>query len=389
MGNYIASNANRFYVAVEASFGQAAPVVASNRFPALRLQAHQALQLGKRLDKTGTRTFLGGSKDSRRNTAFDVRTYLTSWSGTQEPAYGPLFHAGLGAPAQLSAGLTVATVQQPTQFSTNAAHGLSIGSAVAYNNEIRFVVSVPDPSTLVINAPFSSSPTANAALAPTATYRLSVNLPSVTLYDYWDPTAAVSRVVTGAAVDTIQLSVNGDFHEFLFNGPAADLIDSSSFVQGTAGLASFPSEPALSTFDYSIVPGHLGEVWLGSPANQFFTLTQAALEIKNNIEVRNQEFGSSFPRAIAPGERQVTSAFTLFAQDDTQTTALYAAAKQRSLISAMLQLGYQQGQLLGVFIPNVTPEIPNYDDGETRLQWQFQNNRAQGISEDEIYIAFA
>jgi|SRR5579875_3770311 len=389
MAHYISSNANRFYVAAEISYGEAASVTAANRFPAVRLQAQQLLASGRRLDKTGTRTFLGTPISARRQTAFEARTYLTSWSGSGQPSYGPLFQAAMGAQPNLSTGLSVASVQNNTQIQTTMAHGLSYGSAVSYSGEIRFVTSVVDTSTVILNAPFSNALPINAALATTITYPLAIALPSLTLYDYWDPITAVSRIITGAAVDTLSLSVDGDFHEFVFTGPACDLLDSSSFVSGAAGLNSFPSEPALGNFDYSVVPGHLGQAWLGSVPNQFFTLTGASVEVKNNIDVRNQEFGSSYPRAIAPGERQVASTFTLFAQDDAQTTALYAAAKQRTPVEAMLQLGQQQGQLMAVFMGNVTPEIPNYDDSQTRLQWTFKNNLAQGTSENEIFIAFA
>ncbi len=187
----------------------------------------------------------------------------------------------------------------------------------------------------------------------------------------------------------MNVSVNGDFHEFTFSGPAADLLDSSSFVAGTAGLPSYPAEPVLGMFDYSIVPGHLGEVWLGGSASQFFTLTGASVEVKNNVAVRAHEFGSSYPRAIAAGEREVLSRFVLLAQDDAQTVALYAAAKNRSPIPAQLQLGQQQGQLMGIYMPNVVPEIPIYNDSRPRLEWEFNNNLAQGVSNDEIFIAFA
>jgi hypothetical protein len=389
MGSYISSNSNRFYAAIEASYAQAAPVSASNRFPAVRLQVAQALERGKRVDKTGTRTFLGTSASSRRHTAFDTKTYLTSWSGTGEPGYGPLFHAVTGGTPQLSTGLVIAGAPAPTQIQTTAAHGLSAGAAVSYLNEIRFVTSVRDGFTLSINAPFSNVPLANTALATTVTYRLSAALPSMTLYDYWDPITAVSRVITGAAVDLFSLAINGDFHEFSFSGPAADVLDSSSFAPGAAGLATYPAEPAPSSFDYSIVPGHLGQVWIGSVPDQFFTLTDAMIEIKNNIAMRDREFGSSYPRAIAPGEREVASTFTLFAQDDPQTKALYVAAKDRAVVSAMLQLGQQTGQIMGVFMPSVMPEVPGYVDSQTRLQWEFKSNLAQGTAEDEITIAFA
>jgi hypothetical protein len=389
MGNYISSNANRFYVAKEASYGQAAAVTAASRFPAVRLQAQQPLETGKRKDKTGTRTFLGTSKDARRYTAFQARTYLTSWNGLGEPSYGPLFQAALGGSGQLSSGLVVASVADSTELQTTTPHGLTAGSGVSLGREIRFVTDVPDAFSVVVNASFSKLPSTGAGLAPAVTYSLSAALPSLTLYDYWDPITAVSRIVTGAAVDSLEVLVNGDYHEFIFNGPAADILDSSSFVVGMAGLSSFPLEPNSEGFNYSIVPGHLGQVWLGGPANQFFTLTQASIGVSNSIDVRNGEFGSSYPRAIAPGMRVVSSQITLLAQDDVQTRALYAAAKQRSPIAAMLQLGQQQGQVMGIFVPNMMPEIPNYKDSETRLQWEFKNNRAQGSSDDEIAIAFA
>jgi hypothetical protein len=389
MASYISSNANRFYVATETNYGQAAAVTSANRFPAVGLAAQQVLEQGTRYDKTGSRTYVGVSKNARRQTAFEVRTYLASWNGAGTPSYGPLFQGAMGGQPQLNNGLVIASVPNGVQLQTTGPHGLSLGSAVSNGSQIRFVTAIPDPSTLVLNAPFSTPLLANSALAPTVTYKVTTALPSLTLYDYWDPAGAVNRIVTGAAVNSFELDVNGDYHEFIFSGPAADLLDSASFTAGSAALASYPSEPAIAPFDYSIVPGHLGEAWLGTPTNQFYTLTTAKIDVKNNIAVRNKEFGSPYPRAIAPGSRQVSSQFTVFSQTDAQTQALYQAAKLRIPVPAMLQLGIERGQLMGIFLPNVTPEIPNFNDSDTRLQWEFKNNRAQGSSDDEIYIAFA
>jgi hypothetical protein len=389
MATYISSNQNRFYAAVESSYGEAAPITSANRYPAVRLQAQQALEPGRRRDKTGSRTFLGSSSSSRRKSAFATQTYLTSWDGVEQPGYGPLVQAAMGAAPQISGGLVVASAASGSSIVTTAAHGLSVGSAVSYSNEIRFVISVPAANSVVLNAPFSTTPGANAPLAATISYGLSTVLPSVTLYDYWDPITAVSRIVTGAAVDVFGISVNGDFQEMQFSGPAANLLDSSSFQTGTAGLSSFPTEPSLNNFDYSIVPGNLGQAWLGTGPSEFYTITEAAIAVKNNIDLRSLEFGSSYPLGMTPGPRQVTSNFAVLVQDDSQTSALYAAAKQRTIISAMLQLGQQQGQLMGIYLSSVIPEIPEYDDSGTRLQWQFKNNLAQGTANDEIYVAFA
>ena len=45
--------------------------------------------------------------------------------------------------------------------------------------------------------------------------------------------------------------------------------------------------------------------------------------------------------------------------------------------------------MMGIYMPKVVPEIPIYSDSEPRLEWEFQNNLAQGLSNDEIFIAFA
>ncbi len=111
--------------------------------------------------------------------------------------------------------------------------------------------------------------------------------------------------------------------------------------------------------------------------------------MNNSVEVRNREFGALLPRAIAPGPRLVTSEFSLFAQDNAQTSALYQVARARQPISAMIQLGQQQGQLLGIYVPNVIPEVPQFDDSDTRLQWGFTGCKAQGVADDELYVAFA
>ena len=126
----------------------------------------------------------------------------------------------------------------------------------------------------------------------------------------------------------------------------------------------------------------------GNNPDRFFTLTDAQLVLSNNLDVRAQEFGSGFPRALSPGTRDVTIDFSLFEQDNTATQALYQAAKQQSPIGAMLQLGQQPNQLFGAYFQSVLPEVPEYDDSDTRLKWHFRSSRAQGTVDDEITIAF-
>ena len=389
MASYISSNANRFYTVLESSYGQVGSITALNRIPALKLTVQQQLDAKDRKDKTGSRTFAGLPAGGRKRTNFELRTYLTSWDKSSAgPGYGPLFQASLGGTPQHFAGGTVASSSGAGRLGFSAPHGLVPGQGVAAGGEIRFVAAIVDASNVQLNAPFTIVPAAGASLGAAITYVPATVLPSASIFDFWDPSTAVQRLLSGAAVDQMAIEINGDYHEVHFSGLAQDLVDSSSFSGNAGQLQSFPEEPVVAGFDFSVVPGNLGQAWLGTSPNQFLTITSASVVLKNSVDTRSREFGSSLPRAISAGQRQVTASFDLYSQDDDATKSLYQAARQRSPISVMFQLGETDGQVMGVFLKSVIPEVPQFDDSENRLQWRFTSSRAQGTVDDEMVVAF-
>jgi hypothetical protein len=390
MATYISSNANRFYTAQESVYGQVPAVTAANRIPALKLAVQQRIEAGERRDKTGTRTFAGRPPGGRKRTDYELQTYLTSWDKlTPAPAYGPLFEGALGGAPLTSAGGAVASARVDGLVEFDAPHLLVSGQAVNSGGEIRFVTGIASPTAVQLNAPFLTLPETGAPLGSTLTYLPATELSSVSLFDYWSPETAVQRVLNGAIVDQMEILVNGDFHEVHFSGPAKDVLDSVSFESGQGGLTEFPAEPELAAFDYAVVPGNLGQAWIGTVASRFCTITRAAVVVKNGVDTRSKEFGACAPRSFAPGQRVVTAAFDLFSQDDEASQALYQAARQGSPIRVMFQLGETAGQILGVYLNSVVPEVPEFDDGETRLQWKFRASRAQGSGDDEVVVGFA
>lgn len=385
--SYISSNNNRFYVAVEETYGEAAAVGAANRISAVKLTTKYRPEKSQRKDKTGTRTFFGDPSPLRNTISFALQTYMTGWDQTQAPVHGPLFEACLGGAVMLSSGGTVTATGSAT-LSFAGPHGLIPGQAITVGDEIRFVTAVVDDHGVQINVPFSRTLSSSLVAGRTATYRPADELKSASIYDYWSPATAVQRLLCGAAVNELQIKVNGDFHEFEFSGEGCDLIDNASFSAGQAALSGFPDEPPVGPLNYSIIPGHLGQVWLGTDPSQFLTLTKADVTFSNDLDLRAHEFGSTLPRAINPGTRNVSIDFSIYQQDDAATQGLYQAARQRSPISIMLQLGQRQGELFGIYMKSVVPEVPEFDDGERRQQWHFQNCRAQGGLDDEIFVAF-
>jgi len=389
--SYISSNENRLYVAAEQSYGQVSSIGSGNRIPAVKLATKQQAERPERKDKTGSRTFPGIPWGLRRRTTFELTTYLTGWSQQSvEPGYGPLFRAGLGAGPVWFNGGTAGAGSSGRILNFAAAHGLSVGQAVTFGAELRFVCSIINATSVELNAPFTVAPPTGSPVGSTVTYQPQTELGSVSVFDYWGPSSAVQRIVCGAAVDKLRVRVNADYHEFEFSGPAKDLIDNVSFAGGQGELLSFPEEPALDQFDYSIIPGHLGQAWLGNTPDQFLTLTGAELLLDNDVEMRIREFGcqAQAPQCISPGVRAVSVDLDLYEQDDAATKALYQAARQHSPMAVMFQLGQQSGQLFGVYLKGVLPEVPDFDDSDRRLQWRFVNCRAQGTADDEIYIAF-
>ena len=389
MSSYISSNANRFYTGLESSYGQTPAITAGNRFPAVKLTAKNQLEKADRRDKTGSRTFVGIPAGLRRTTSFDLTTYMTSWAGQNTgPSYGPLIQASMGAQPRMYGGGAVAAGASASTVVFAGPHGLVVGQGVSCNGEMRFVTAIASETAVQVNAPFSSAPAAGTEIAPSVSYFPATELPSVSLFDYWDPYTALQRILCGAAVDRMTIKVNGDFHTFEFEGMAQDLLDNSSFEGGMGGMSAFPIEPALGAFDYAIVPGNMGEAWLGSTPGQFYTITSGTFQLDNSLDMRSKEFGSNLPLAIAPGPRSVTAAFSLYELDDAATQGLYQAARRQSPVSLMFQLGQQTGQVMGVYMMSVVPVVPEFDDGDNRLQWKFQGSKAQGTADNEIVVAF-
>jgi len=387
---YTSSFANRWYCALEGTYGQVPAITAANRIPAVKLGAQQQRAKSQRKDKTGSRTFPGNPVGMRRQTSFDLTSYMRDWPNTaQLPTHGPLVSAAMGGAGALSVGGSATGGSSTTQLEFTAAHGLIVGQAIACGGEMRFVTAVPNSQAVTLNAALSAAPVGGTPIGATATYTLASELPSVSVFDYWDPSSSVQRVVSGAAVDQMTISLNGDFHQFQFKGSAQDLLDSASFVTGQGGATVFPVEPAQTGFSYSPIPGNLGEVWIGAVPTQFFTVSNATIQLANNLNLRLNEYGSILPQDIAPGSpRQVTLTLELYGQSDTATAALYQAARQQTPISMMFQMGQTNGQLVGVYLQGVVPEVPEFDDSDTRLKWKFSNTRAQGTGDNEMVVAF-
>ncbi len=389
MASYISSNHERLYARVEPSFGQTVAATNAHRFPAVRFTAQQQTERPFRRDKTGTRTQVSYPTQLRRRTSFEIQTYMTSWTNMgQLPPYSALFQAALGSAPRLISSRVLISGSTATTLQFGSSHGFVPGDGVVLGDEVRFVQSVPNTQSIVVNHPFSGPQLSGVTTGTTASFHPADDLPSLSVFSYRSPLTALQRFLTGAVIDQMSLVVNGDYHEFQFLGQAQDLFDDASFDSSDSVFENFPAEPALNETEQGIIPGHLGQAWLGGSASRFFTITDAEIQIDNQIDLRDREFGEEKVSGFIAGERRVSLQFSLFEKDDEATQSLYRSARNRTPISVMFQLGQKPGQMMGVWMKNVIPEIPDFDDRETRVQWRFRDSSAYGRKDDEIYVAF-
>jgi len=85
--------------------------------------------------------------------------------------------------------------------------------------EMRIVASVPSATSVELSAPLTGVVSGSAQVMPAAAYMPTQVLPSVSLFDFWDPSSTVQRIVRGAGVDEMDIVVDGTEHKLVFRGP--------------------------------------------------------------------------------------------------------------------------------------------------------------------------
>ena len=385
----ISSYKNRTYGVLETTPGMAGNVSTAARIPVSGLSIREERIESRRLDKVGGRSFVGTPSNGRESSKIRLRAYLTEWcTGDAAPSHDALLRATMGGEALMSTGNTIASITGGLTVATTTPHGLTVGQAVCAGGEIRFVDSVPSPSTIVINFPFGAEVTQGDALTRTISYTLGDGLRTLTVADYWDPIEAIQRCVTGFAVNELSIGVNGDFHEFGYTGEGRRLIDSSSFVAGMSGLNEFPPEPVSQANLSGLVPGSIGQAWVGLTTMQSMNVLMASVRLTNQIDYRRREFGNVAGGCITGGVRDVRVDLRLKANDSQEMTQLHAASRTREAVPVMFQLGAMAGQVAAVYMPRVVLTPPYLDDKGVSLEWEIRDSRAQGGGDDELYIAF-
>lgn len=381
---YIASRSNRIYFKSEITDSEINNMEGAQIAPVTKFDVKANRKLLFRRDKTGYRSEVPILGPQRELIEFSLECYGTGWSGGgSKPSLAPLLESGFCRSSELKSSLVVSS-STGNSVTLQSDADLVVGSAVAFGSEIRFVEAVLGSRDFSLNAPFTVELGLGAELMGCANLSLGDEVLPLSILDAWSPQQAVQRFLAGAVADQLRILINNDFLEIAARGFARRLIDS---VSGPVDVA-FPSEPAGgSPLMNSPIGGHLGQAFLGLPGGRLCTLTSAEVRIDNDIEPRTDEFGCFETKAFILGGRRVSLDLTVFERSDDLSQAMYRSAVNNEPFSVMLQVGNQPGSMFAVYLPAVLFPVPQFNEGKSRLLWQFQGATAMGAQNDEIYVA--
>ncbi|MBK7927507.1 MAG: hypothetical protein IPJ98_08440 [Bryobacterales bacterium] len=389
MSCHIASYANRSYAALEAELGAVAAMTSSHRLPLSKLDIRSVREASQRLDKSGGRTFVGVPHNGREHTTIEFSSYLTGWdSMSGVPELDAAVQAVMGGEVQANAPNAITDVSGGLTVTMSAPHGLSVGQAIAIGSEIRFVDSVLDDHTVVVNCPMPAGTGGGTGVGRCVTYRLGSHLKSLTIYDYWDPSTAIQRCAAGVSVDQLVVSVNGDFHEMVFSGEGSGYYDSASELPSSSGLQEFPSEPVGEWATGELIPGSIGRAWIGTGGEACSNVLVGKLAMNNHIDYRRREFGGLRGGCVRAGIRDVRLDLRIRAENSDEARSLFSASRLQQPVPVMFQLGESSGRMCAMYLPQVVMEVPVFDDSGPSLEWIIRQARAQGVYNDELIVAF-
>ena len=382
---YVATLSNRIFIKSEADHPEANNMEIAALVPVTSFTVNSNRKRIFRRDKTGFRSEAPATGQQRELIEFHLDGYGTGWSGgANKPGIAPILESGLCESATLGGTITVQS-SAGASVTSQADAALQVGMGLALGSEIRFVESIFGPRDFTLNAAFTQQLSAGMSLEGCASLAPGDTPNTMAILDSWAPNQAVQRYLTGAIANEIKISINNDFLELSAKGFARNLYDSVSGIGGTD--FTFPTAPAAASLSSTPIAGHLGQALLGVSSARLCTMTQATIQIANNIEPRTDEFGCFSTKGFVLGRRKVTLDLTVFERNDELSQALYTKAVNNEPVSVMLQIGNQPGSMFAVYLPAVLFPIPSFSDAQPRLLWQFRSAIAMGLQNDEIFIA--
>ena len=269
----VSSNNERLYAALETAYGQVPAITAQNRIPLMNLGAKQIpVATGGRIRQEAEH-FPGFRTQFAETRSFQLSTLMTEWTNqtARLRRRGRCFKRRWGRAPSLYGRNGGAASRARRRFNSRRPHGLTSGAGDHFGDrnpvcggggEYDYGVhqrSVHDYARGRSGNGRDDDVLAGGGLGEREPLRL--------LGSKRGGTADCERRGDGQDADKSERRFPG---VRLFGAIAGFAGQRELHQRGKGGLTAYPAEPAQTGFDYTIVPGNLGQVWMGATPNEFF-----------------------------------------------------------------------------------------------------------------------
>jgi hypothetical protein len=359
------------YAKKEATFGTVPSLAATNAFRHRSLTFAGSDNKNKRAiveRQQSPFTLSTQMTDQRTTAAYNAQAVLRP-SGTLNtlPELDPFFECGFGTKINTVLATTIASGAAVGGATLTSAAGLAVGGGLLIvcpdgKPRLRRITAVNTGTGVTTWAPnLPAIPSVGAAVKAALVYKFTQqNLLSLAIAHYLknnDGSAGMSRCISGAHVDKMAISFDANDDPMFTASGAGKLLDASTAPAQPGGFTMVGSQPP---------SGIIGELVVANTVTKFM---KAGFDITNALKLRADSYGfSSAEETYRAGLGDIGVSLDMRAE--TQT--LYDLAVAGTNTSIAVQSGYTEGNIIGVFAPNVIFPVPDTDDADEEVNFPFK-----------------
>lgn len=297
------------------------------------------------------------------------------------PEIDPVLEAAFGDVTNVTLATTVEVSPAPsTTTATVASAGtLAAGDAILIwitgQDDSPFVRVLTDVTGAALTwAPaLRVAPSAGDALKGGITYQLTTDLAiSLCIAHYL---TGFRRELLGAGINELAMAFDANEEpRVTASGPAKEQLTGTTQDSPATFTAVGGNPPS----------GLIGELLIDGAAYLFKNIE---VTIGNGLMIRNQEYGvNGGTELYRQGRREISIGINAFAE--TEAT-LYDLAETGTNVSLLKQTGRTEGNIVALYAPIVEIKVPETDDPEEEVSWDFEGLALESADEenDEITLA--
>jgi len=297
------------------------------------------------------------------------------------PDMTDIFEVGLGTLTNTTLSTTVASGATTTGATLASGAGLTVGQAILINvstgspatgRVLRWLLTVAG-AVVTWDPPLPQAPANGDTVKGCVNYSLATALPNALTIGHY--LTSISKQCNGSVVDQLKIMFDAnDEVRWEASGPAKTRLTAAQAAPGS-----------FTTVGTTPPSGLVGSLRLGSVAVEFL---KAEIVVQNAMELDNFQFGtSSAANYFRKNKRKIACNVTAILSD---STTLMTAAENATDNNAMaIQCGQTEGNIVGVYGPDLDFDVPDMPDGEETLELTFNGTMKAVNGNDEFRLAIA